>query len=428
MNKFQKITALSLASAILCAYLPGCNSGGSSGGTSNPVAVDEFGDVDMETALSYETDVDALVAELDAREVDPSKPVSQNASKKTVEVFEFLRENYGTNVITAQQMFNTKQMEDAVYYKYTKDLPAIKGFDFIFLTTGDGVTKDTTQVDDAIEWHTKSGGLITMTWHWNVPKDIDNPNKGKAFYSEEITNFSLQNAVTPGTKEYEVVIHDIDLISIELQRMEAAGVPVIWRPLHEASGSWFWWGGVSRDGSTEEAYKKLWYIIFDRMENYHKLTNLIWVWNGQSSRLQVNPNTYDITGTDVYPSTEDHSPQMNKYNELKAMTHDGKMLALTECGYIPDIKEMKEKDGMWLYTMPWNGEFVYAASSSSPILDSNGMPSINTERMSEEFLKEYMANENVITWSKLPEWEGTEKNIPEDLDLLFKLAELAARD
>lgn len=428
MIKFKKITALSLASAMLCVYLSGCNGGEASGGKSNPVAVDEFGDVDMDVALAYETDVDALVEKLEAKEIDPSKPVSENAGKKTVEVFNFLRENYGTNVITAQQMFNTKQMEDAVYYKYTKDLPAIKGFDFIFLTTGDGVTKDTTQVDDAIEWHTKSGGLITMTWHWNVPKDVDNPSRGKAFYSDEITNFSLQNAVTPGTKEYEVVIHDIDLISIELQRMEAAGVPVIWRPLHEASGSWFWWGGVSRDGSTEDAYKKLWYIIFDRMENYHKLTNLIWVWNGQSPRLQVNPNTYDITGTDVYPSTEDHSPQMNKYNELKAMTHDGKMLALTECGYIPDIKEMKEKDGMWLYTMPWNGDFIYAASSSSPILDSNGMPSINTERMSEEFLKEYMASENVITWSKLPEWEGTEKNIPEDLDLLFKLAELAARE
>ena len=55
------------------------------------------------------------------------------------------------------------------------------------------------------------------------------------------------------------------------------------------------------------------------------------------------------------------------------------------------------------------------------------MPYINTERMSEEFLKEYMTSENVITWSKMPQWEGTEKNIPEDLDLLFKLAELASR-
>ncbi|MBD5116997.1 MAG: beta-mannanase [Ruminococcaceae bacterium] len=424
MIKFKKITALSLAAVMLCAPLSGCSGGEESGGKSNPVAVDEFGDVDMEVALAYETDVDALVAKLEEKEIDPSKPVSENANKKTVEVFNWLRENYGTNTITAQQMFNTKQMEDAVYYKYTDDLPAIKGFDFIFSTS----SGDYTQVDDAIEWHTQSSGLITMTWHWNVPKDIDKPNMGKAFYSDEITNFSLQNAVTPGTKEYEVIIHDIDLIAIQLQRMEEAGVPVIWRPLHEASGSWFWWGGVSRDGSTEDAYRKLWYIIFDRLENYHKLTNLIWVWNGQNARLQVNPNTYDITGTDVYPSSQDHSAQLNKYNELKAMTYDGKMIALTECGYIPDIKDMKEKDAVWLYSMPWNSDFVYESTGSTPTLDSNGMPYINTERMSEEFLKEYMASENVITWSKMPQWEGTEKNVPEDLDLLFKLAALASRD
>ncbi len=184
---------------------------------------------------------------------------------------------------------------------------------------------------------------------------------------------------------------------------------------------------MSRDNSREDSYKKLWYIIFDRLENYHKLTNLIWVWNGQSPRLSVSPNTYDITGTDVYPSSEDHSCQLSKYNELKNMTHEGKMLALTECGYIPDIKDMQANDAIWVYSMPWNGDFIYAATSSTPTLDSNGMPHINTERMSEEFLKEYMASENVITWSKMPQWDDTEKNIPEDLDLLFKLAELASR-
>lgn len=429
MRKIKKITAAVIAGAMLCGMFSGC-SDSSSGKKSNPVAVDEWGEVDMEVALSYETDVDALVARLEEKAVDPSKPVSENSSKKTIEVFNYLRENYGTNTITAQQMFNTKQYEDVVYYKCSNDLPAIKGFDLIFVTS----SGDVTQIDDAIEWHTKSSGLITLTWHWNVPKDIDKPAMGKAFYSDEITNFSLENAVTPGTKEYEQIINDIDLITIQLQRLEAAGVPVIWRPLHEASGAWFWWGGVSTSGNREdtfakeEAYKKLWYIIYDRLENYHKLTNLIWVWNGQSSRLTVNPNTYDITGTDVYPNTLTHAAQVAKYNELVDMTYEGKMVALTECGYIPDIKDMQENNAIWLYSMPWCGDFIYEAASSTPKLDANGMPSVNPERLTEEFLSEYMASDNVITWSKMPQWEGTEKNIPEDLDLLFKLAELAARD
>lgn len=429
MKRIKKITAAVVVGAMLCGMFSGC-SDSSSGKKSNPVAVDEWGEVDMEVALSYETDVDALVAKLEEKTVDPSKPVSENSSKKTIEVFNYLRENYGTNTITAQQMFNTKQYEDVVYYKCSNDLPAIKGFDLIFVTS----SGDVTQIDDAIEWHTKSSGLITLTWHWNVPKDIDKPAMGKAFYSDEITNFSLENAVTPGTKEYEQIINDIDLITIQLQRLEAAGVPVIWRPLHEASGAWFWWGGVSTSGNREdtyakeEAYKKLWYIIYDRLENYHKLTNLIWVWNGQSSRLTVNPNTYDITGTDVYPNTLTHAAQVAKYNELVNMTYEGKMVAMTECGYIPDIKDMQENNAIWLYSMPWCGDFIYDAAASTPKLDANGMPSVNPERLTEEFLSEYMASDNVITWSKMPQWEGTEKNIPEDLDLLFKLAELAARD
>lgn len=420
--KAKKITAAFLAGAILCAYLPSCSS---SGTASNPVAVNEDGDVDMDVALAYETDIDALLEELDSRPVDPTKPVSQHMNAKTLQVFNFLRENYGKNMITAQQMYSEDEYEDTVYYNITGDLPAIKGFDMLHVT-GSG---DASQVDQAIKWHTYSGGLVAMTWHWFVPRDINNPeSSGVAFYSDEIVNFSLQNAVTPGTKEYEQIIHDIDEVAIQLQRMEAAGVPVIWRPLHEASGGWFWWGGVSRDKSVEEAYKKLWYIVFDRLENYHKLTNLIWVWNGQSERLEVNPNTYDITGTDVYPNSEDHSAQLAKYNELKGMTYEGKMIALSECGYWPDIKDMQDKGAMWAYSMPWCGEFVYATSgsSSTPTLDLDGIPEINTDRMSEEFISELFASENVITWKELPDFEGTERNLPETTDLRIKLANLAA--
>lgn len=416
LKKTNRAVTLILAGAVLCTALSSCSSGGTN--KSNPVAVDEFGEVDMEKALSYETDIDALIEKLEAKEVDPSKPVSENVNKKTLAVFNWLRENHGTKTILGQQMMNEKNYEDAVYYGLSEDLPAIKGFDLIFSTS----SGDTSQIDRAIEWHTKSSGLVTLTWHWNVPRDIDNLSKGTAFYTEEITNFSLVNAVTPGTKEYEQIIHDIDLIAIQLQRLEEADVPVLWRPLHEASGSWFWWGGSSRDNSMEDSYKKLWYIIFDRLENYHKLTNLIWIWNGQNQRHSVSPNTYDISGTDIYPNSQDHTAQEKSYADLQKITAEGKMIALTECGYIPDIKDMKETGAMWLYCLPWYGDFVYASSGGGPVLDTDGLPSVNTEKMSEEFLKGFLEDENVITWKKMPKWNGTEKNVPENTDLLFKMA------
>lgn len=379
---------------------------------SNPVKLDENGDIDMEVALSYETDFDKFLADLDGKTIDGT--VSDNTNEETKALYEYLKKCYDEGlVLSGQQVSGKKQQEDILYYYLTEDLPAIKGFDFIFKTTPSGDGADWTQM--AIDWHTKSGGIVAFCWHWNVPVDVNEPDSNAhAFYSEDIKNFSLKNAVTPGTKEYEVVIHDIDLIAYELQRLESAGVPVLWRPLHEASGSWFWWGVADKEAVLNQYYQKLWYMIYDRLENYHKLTNLIWVWNGQSKKAEVHANTYDISGIDIYPNSEDHSAQESKYKTLESITADDRIIALTECGYIPDPDELlKSETAKWLYFMPWNGEFVYKGSS---VL---GIPRINTEKMSEEFLIKTYKAENIITWKELPKFEGTENNLPDMLQLML---------
>ena len=388
---------------------------------SNPIAVGADGNVDMSVALAYETDYDAFLASLDAKTVADGDTVSENSNERTMEVFKFLKDNYGKNLISAQQVSNDKQIEDVLYYLETGDLPAMKGFDFLNVTVNEPGNRSE-WTDMAIEWYQKSGGLVTFCWHWRVPAVIENaddPNS-RFFYSEDIDNyckinsgtkFSLKNAVTPGTPEYEIIINDIDTVAIELQKLESAGVTVLWRPLHEGSGAWFWWGVADREIAKEECYQKLWYILFDRLENYHKLTNLIWVWNGQSKHTVVHPNTYDISGIDVYPNTTDHSVQEAKFNMLDGITEKGKMLALTEVGYIPDPDELAASETVdWLYYMPWNYDFVYNGTNIY------GIPKINEERMTSEFLKKTFAHENVITWSELPQWEGTSREIPESIN------------
>ena len=379
---------------------------------SNPIAVDENGNIDMEVALKYETDVDALIKKLEAKTPDGTKPVSENTNEETLELFNYLRSVYGKQIIAGQQYSNANQYENIMYYNTTGDMPAIMGFDFLFAQGTD--EPDFTQIEEAIKWH---NGIVAFCWHWKVPVDISNDNvKGTAFYSDEIRNFSLENAVTPGTKEYEVVIKDIDTIALYLQRLESAGVPVIWRPLHEASGSWFWWGLKGKDDYNKQLYQKLWYMLYDRLENYHKLTNLIWVWNGQSVAMTVNANTYDISGIDVYPDREDHSEQPLKYSNLAKITDSAKMTALTEVGYIPDPEKVFAEDSevTWLYYMPWCSEFVCAASTSGAVITKlGGTPSVNTERMSEEFLVNTFNNDKVITLSKLPDFAGTTKKIPD---------------
>lgn len=399
---------------------------------SNPIALNSEGDIDMDTALAYETDYEAMKAYFESREVDPTKPVSENAqtNEKTMEVWNYLRSVYGKQVITCQQMMGNECYEDLVFYNATNDLTAMKGYDFIFCT---GSYHSDDMIDEAIEWSKESGGLCAFTWHWNVPKDIDNPEGGYAFYTSEITNFSQVNAVTPGTKEYETVIHDIDLIATKIQRMESEGVTILFRPLHEASGAWFWWGIQGRDSATNEVFQKLWYMIYDRLENYHKLTNIIWVWNGQNPHTAIHPNAFDIEGIDRYYDQEDISAEAlstyyekcygelagyDKYcAELAGMESTGKMMALTECGYIPDPEGIKAANTMWLYYMVWNGDFIYETDAAGKaMVDLNGTPHPNPKKgITNEMLAEYFSNDLYITHNKLPEFSFGVREIPQQI-------------
>lgn len=400
---------------------------------SNPIALTPDGDIDMDVALAYKTDLDALKASFEAKTVDPSKPVSDNAAtnEKTMEVWNYLRSVYGKQVITCQQMMGNECYEDIVFYNASNDITAMKGYDFIFNT---GSYQSDSMVDQAIEWSKNSGGLVAFTWHWNVPRDIDDTDKGYAFYTKDIVNFSQINAVTPGTKEYETVIHDIDLIATKIQRMESEGVTILFRPLHEASGAWFWWGLQGRESATNEVFQKLWYMIYDRLENYHKLTNIIWVWNGQNPHCAIHPNSFDIAGIDRYYENEDTSKEaISQYYakcydellgydkccaELAGLETTGKMLTLSECGYIPDPEGITANNTMWLYYMVWNGDFIYEASAGgSAIVDLSGTPSPNTKRVTNEMIKDYFSSDLFITHSKLPEFSFGTKDIPQKLKM-----------
>ena len=77
---------------------------------------------------------------------------------------------------------------------------------------------------------------------------------------------------------YELLMKDIDAIAQQLLILQEADVPILWRPLHEASGGWFWWGA-----SGAEAYKQLYILLYDKLTNEYGLNNLIWLWNGQDA-------------------------------------------------------------------------------------------------------------------------------------------------
>jgi mannan endo-1,4-beta-mannosidase len=135
-----------------------------------------------------------------------------------------------------------------------------------------------------------------------------------------------------------------------LKKLQAAGVPVLWRPLHEASGGWFWWGAKGA-GPYLELYK----LLFDRLTKVHKLNNLIWVWSGQDSAWYPGDEFVDIIGEDIYAADHVHASEIGRYDAAKSYTKTPKIITMSENGPLPDPDLMKRDGAWWSWFITWSG-------------------------------------------------------------------------
>ena len=174
-----------------------------------------------------------------------------------------------------------------------------------------------------------------------------------AFYKEH-TNIDLRKIMRGDDPEgYDLLVRDIDAISEAMKPLAEADVPVLWRPLHEASGGWFWWGTGGA-----EAYIDLYRLIYDRMVNVHGLHNLIWIWNAQKKDWYPGDDVVDIIGTDIYPGEHVHTSQAEIFLQCLESTPARKLIWLTENGCVPDPDELFADNIIWGCWCTWGGDFV----------------------------------------------------------------------
>lgn len=269
----------------------------------------------------------------------PLNPLASNSTKK---LMAFLAANYGKKIISGQQDLTWDDkinMVDRVKAQTGKE-PALLGFDFLnYINPQDG-SNGLKQIEEAIAW-SKRGGIVTFCWHWRV-------GNSKEFYTGK-TDFRI--SMDPGSTAYKTFIKDIDAIALELKRLQDADVPVLWRPLHEAAGGWFWWGA-----SGPELYKSLWKLMYDRMVNHHKLNNLIWVSNGQGEAWYPGDDYADIVSIDIYGGDKMYNSWKDSWVLTQSfVTGDqAKMVALSENGPIPDPDNLIADQVPWSWFMTWN--------------------------------------------------------------------------
>jgi mannan endo-1,4-beta-mannosidase len=273
-------------------------------------------------------------------------PVSTLVNPKSIpaaqKLMKFLADNYGKMIISGQQDLTWDDKIDMIQRvkDQTGKEPALQGYDFMNLVNGRMGEGGQGQTNEAIAWH-KRGGIVAFCWHWRV-------GPTREFYTNK-TDFRIpQKADDP---VWLLIDRDLDAVAVELKKLQAAGVPVLWRPLHEASGAWFWWGA-----SGPRLFKEIWNRTFDRLVNKHGLNNLLWVWNGQHPDWYPGDETVDIIGMDIYGEPRQYLAYKDSWvgSQGSVTGNQGKVVALTENGPIPDPDRLVAEQVPWMWFMTWN--------------------------------------------------------------------------
>ncbi|MBQ8965906.1 glycosyl hydrolase [Ruminococcus sp.] len=343
-------------------------------------------------------DLDALV--ITASQLKDSYDVkgelsNKNATDSARRLMAFLKDNYGEKTISGQQCDGgLNGSEFKVIKEATGKTPALVGLDLMDYTpvrVSQGAS--CSSVEKAIEF-SQAGGIVEMCWHWSAPKQYikegkdanGNPMWWGSFYTANVTmDFdAVMNGEDP--EGYAQLVADIDAIAEQLKKLQEADVPVLFRPLHEGSGGWFWWGSGSA-----ESYRKLWVTMYDKLTVEHGLNNLIWVYNGQAKEWYPGDEYVDIIGEDIYPGRQVTSPQSSKFLEAADYTDDTKIVTLSENGCLFDPDEAYDRGTLWSWFCVWNGEFVRSGSR------------LSEEYSTAEMWKKVYNSEYVLTLDELPD-------------------------
>ena len=328
-------------------------------------------------------------------EVSP-KLINPDASAEAKALFKFLCDNYGEKIISGQVCdYGVNGPEFKAIKAETGKYPAMLGLDMMnysLARTGRGTRGES--VDVALDFCNEQGGIVAYCWHWNAPDkylksgtdENGNPRWWGGFYTKN-TDFDIAKVMNGKDPEgKELLDKDIEEIAKQLNRLDDAGVPVLWRPLHEASGGWFWWGAKGAD-----AYKKLWVYLYEQLTDVYGCDNLIWVYNGQSADWYPGDKYVDIIGEDIYADKHNYQPQTSKFTEAVEYSGVNKIVALTENGVLFDIDDAFVSNTKWAWFNTWCGDFTVKKNS------------YNEEYTEKAVLKEVYADKRVLTLDELPD-------------------------
>jgi mannan endo-1,4-beta-mannosidase len=183
------------------------------------------------------------------------------------------------------------------------------------------------------------GGLSTLSWHLN------NPLTGGTAWD---TTAGTVAALLPGGAGHQRYRQNLDSLArfiSSLTDAQGQAIPLIFRPFHESTGSWFWWG--QRHCAATE-YVQLWRFTVDYLRQQKHLHNLLLAYSPANFRsaahyLERYPGDayVDVLGLDAYCGTDARQFQQQLRQQFAVVAAVARMhhklSALTETGCSQDV-------------------------------------------------------------------------------------------
>jgi len=280
-------------------------------------------------------------------------PADKKATRETVNLFKSLLEFQNRGVMYGHQddlMYGRSwwyEKDRSDTKDFTGDYPAVAGFELGHLELGHERSLDSVsfiQIAEQIKTHYRRGGVITISWHADNPLTMQNPESksrrmgGTAW---DVSSKEVVASILPGGKNHELFntwLERLATFFISLKDDDGTSIPFIFRPYHEHSGSFFWWG---TDICTDQQYSDLWCYTVHYLCDNKKIHNILYAYNtDRVTSLEQYMKGYpgdeiiDMLSLDMYDRGEQFGGELD--NALGFITPEAikknKLTALSETG------------------------------------------------------------------------------------------------
>ncbi|MBR3965878.1 MAG: hypothetical protein IKJ91_02260 [Clostridia bacterium] len=329
--------------------------------SANYTTIDECIETFFSEMLGYDINMGKIIKEGaailksgDERKINIEKKTPYTKEK----LMSVLTEVYNSeNIIVGQHMSayrygETLTTERALYFDNIGVECPLFGFDVAEAqTSGTKKYPWNAQVKDAYDMieYAREGGIFTFSCHFPNPSGLP---KGLAAYRGELgdgTVAAWDALLTEGTEYNKNFMDTLERVGDFLMIFHENGVPIIYRPLHEMNGNWFWFCIVNgeQDNTIPKEYAvRLWRLIYDYLVHERGITSMIWEYSPNvaekttSTKVDVmycypGDEYCDIVGCDWYTGSY-------KGHDVLRISHD----AISKTGKIFSITEFGPGDGI----------------------------------------------------------------------------------